>query len=210
MQIRREKTVYKGAVPELTLSDGSTVCQSMAIARWAARMAGPDVLYPSDATAALRVDEIMTFQEEVMGKSTCNRRCLLAAIVNRQIACCHREGPAQPGADRRAGLQGCVPFAGRLPRENRRAPREAAGRGWRDFLWGRHDERCGSLRDRPGEDDPRRAVYVRSNGSGWARLLVTDCLCLQAHPSGVDGDGVPKTHGDGARDTWLGTRPQLL
>ena len=35
----RELTVYKGSLPELTLPDGGTVCQSMAIARWAARMA---------------------------------------------------------------------------------------------------------------------------------------------------------------------------
>ena len=64
----RDLTVHRGALPELTLPDGSTVCQSMAIARWAARMSsesGRAALYPSDATAALRVDEVMTFQEEV-------------------------------------------------------------------------------------------------------------------------------------------------
>ena len=64
----RELTVYKGSLPELTLPDGGTVCQSMAIARWAARMAGAP-LYPDAPDAALRVDEIMTFQEEVMEKA---------------------------------------------------------------------------------------------------------------------------------------------
>jgi len=84
----RDLTVHRGALPELTLPDGSTMCQSMAIARWAARMAsesGRAALYPSDATAALRVDEVMTFQEEV------RRLCWLAvtawAIAQTAINC---------------------------------------------------------------------------------------------------------------------------
>jgi hypothetical protein len=64
----RDLSVHRIALPELTLPDGSTVCQSMAIARWAARTAsesGYATLYPTNATDALRVDEIMTYQEEV-------------------------------------------------------------------------------------------------------------------------------------------------
>ena len=80
----RDLSVNRIALPELTLPDGSTVCQSMAIARWAARWAtehGRAALYPSDATEALRVDEIMTFQEEV--------RSLATWLKSRGVMCLH-------------------------------------------------------------------------------------------------------------------------
>ena len=54
-----------GSVPVLTLDGGEQICQSEAICRYAAKVAG---LYPADALAALEVDMVATSFMEVLGK----------------------------------------------------------------------------------------------------------------------------------------------
>ena len=67
-----ENQLESGALPELHLPDGSVVCQSHVIARWAAAMARENSahdLYPSDPTKAMLVDEVVAFAHEVLEKA---------------------------------------------------------------------------------------------------------------------------------------------
>merc|ERR1719271_1583485 len=57
-----------GSLPVLTLPDGREICQSMAIAVWAAKH-GEKPLYPSDPTEALLVDEVFQSAFELLGKA---------------------------------------------------------------------------------------------------------------------------------------------
>jgi glutathione S-transferase len=55
-----------GSLPILTLDDGTVIAQQRAILRFIGRETG---LYPSDAVAAAKVDEIMDGAEDIMGKT---------------------------------------------------------------------------------------------------------------------------------------------
>ena len=52
-----------GQLPVLILEDGTQVSQSTAILRWVGQQGG---LYPSDATQALKVDEILDVLEDII------------------------------------------------------------------------------------------------------------------------------------------------
>merc|ERR1712130_61271 len=64
-QQKKEAGEYTfGQFPVLILDDGTQVTQSTAILRWAGKQGG---LYPSDATQALRVDEVLDVLEDIIG-----------------------------------------------------------------------------------------------------------------------------------------------
>lgn len=58
-------TTPRGSAPVLTLDDGTTVTESVAILRYAGKLGTPR-LYPEDPVAALRVDEMV----DIIGSTT--------------------------------------------------------------------------------------------------------------------------------------------
>lgn len=69
-----------GSLPVLTLPSGTVVCESLAIARYAAKRGG---LYPDDPEQALLVDEILHLIDSVNGKVP-HDADLIAKKVNRE------------------------------------------------------------------------------------------------------------------------------
>ena len=64
-QKKKEAGEYTfGQVPLLILDDGTQVSQSNAILRWAGKQTQ---LYPTDATQALRVDEVIDVMDDLLG-----------------------------------------------------------------------------------------------------------------------------------------------
>ena len=108
-------TLPLGQLPVLTLPSGRVVCQSGAIARYAATLAGLNGKSPEET---LLIDEIVTCAEELMNKCAAQRTPRVARgrgtrggaaqqVPRRCLVVCFR-GARSPQRRSRAGCRSCL------------------------------------------------------------------------------------------------------